>query len=603
MTTPILSLKDVSISFGGKALFKELDMHIYSEDRICLVGKNGQGKSTLMKMIANIYEPDKGYRWQEPYLKIGYLEQNMLANSESSVLDYVLSGFEKKDVENRYLAEMVIAPLNLEASKTISSLSGGQKRRASLAKAIVEKPDLLLLDEPTNHLDIESILWLESYIKSYKGAVLCVSHDRAFLANISNKTFWLDMGELRVLNKGYKGFEDWSTEILEREQRELENMERKMQTENVWLAQGVTARRKRNQRRLNELIVLRERLKQERSRMKKAQDVITLESANKQKASKIAIEFKDVNKIFAGQVILKNFNCSVLYGEKIGVIGYNGSGKTTFLRMIVGELPPDSGIVKIGKSCEMVYFDQLRSEFDPEKSVKQILCPSGNDQVWFRDRFIHVAAYLKRFLFDPKIKDESVATLSGGQINRLLLAKALANPGTLLMLDEPTNDLDMDTLDALQEFLAEYKGTLILVSHDRDFLDRTVLKTLAFEGDGTVIEVIGGYSDYIEYSKKHASDTKVNLAKVSKDAEEIREYKGGKSNKLTYKLQREYELLPKQVENLEKERKEIEQELANNELYAKNPDRFNLLTSRHTAILAEIKQSEEKWLEIVSMME
>ena len=596
MKTPILSLNEAKISFGQKPLFEALDLHIYQGDRICLTGKNGEGKSTIVKLITGEYELDGGKRWVQPGFSIGYLPQESIAQGEKTVIEYVLSGLDKVDDNNKYLADIVLSPLELERNTKLAELSGGQRRRASLARAIVSAPDILLLDEPTNHLDVEAIIWLENYLKSFDGAVLCISHDRAFLNNFSNKVFWLDRGELRVLNKGYKYFDDWSCDIIEQEQKELDNLERKMKLENVWLAQGVTARRKRNQRRLKEVFVMRDKLKADRVRMKNITGEIELEKLAKQKASKIAVEFSNVSHAFGDKVILKNYNDTVLRGEKIGIIGKNGSGKSTYLNMLVGAIEPNVGKVKVGKNIRITYFDQIRSELDKDAAIKDILAPSGNDHLMFRGNFIHVAAYLKKFMFDPKLMHAKASTLSGGQANRLLLAKALADPGNLIILDEPTNDLDVETLDMLQEYLAEYEGTAIIVSHDRDFIDRTVTKTVVFEGEGNVKEVIGGYSDYIAFLEGKSA------AQMPKKQAAAHQNKGEKGAKLTFKLQYEYDNLPKEIKHLEEEIAELEALYNDPDFYSKNAREFARVSAKLKELRASVEEKELRWLEIAQML-
>lgn len=606
MKTPIFTLKEAKIAFGRKPLFENLDLNIFPRDRICLNGRNGEGKSTIIKLITGQYELDGGERWIYPGCKIGYLPQETIANSleHGTVLHYVLEGLEQVDDSNRYLADIVIAPLDLDANAKIETLSGGQKRRVSLARAIVSNPDILLLDEPTNHLDIESIVWLENYLRGFDGAVLCISHDREFLSNFSNKTFWLDRGTLRVLNKSYKFFEDWSCDILEQEQRELENLERKMKLENVWLAQGVTARRKRNQRRLKDLLQMRNQLQDDRSRFKNVTDSIQLEKLEKQKSSKIAVEFKDVSKSFGSFHILSNYSNTLLKGEKIGIVGGNGSGKTTFLRMLVGMEEPDVGQIKLGKNIEITYFDQMRSELDPQKLIKDILAPSGSDHIMFRGSLLHVAAYLKKFMFDPKLMHAKASILSGGQKNRLLLAKALANPGNFIILDEPTNDLDVETLDMLQEYLAQYEGTAIIVSHDRDFIERTVTKIIAFEGGGEIVEVVGGYHDYIRFKERRIKNTvpNTNCGKLVENPVSISSgTKKASKGKLSYKLQREYNLIPNEIKELEGSIKEIERLFAQPNYYLENSADYLESSRKLEESRQLIEKKELRWLEIEEM--
>lgn len=611
MSNPILSVRDSSISFGTKPLFEHLDLNIYDRDRICLVGRNGEGKSTLLKIITGDYELDSGERWILPGTTIGYLPQQPSFHADGKVVDYVMEGIkpEERTENKRYLADIIITPLQLPPDAMLSTLSGGQLRRADLAKALIEEPTLLLLDEPTNHLDIHTIEWLENYLNSYKGALICISHDRAFLKNISNKIFWLDRGELKIHHKGYSEFEDWSIMLLEQEQKELDKMAKKLSEEELWRNQGVTARRKRNQRRLKELYGLRERMQKDKGALNKLNNKIKLDPLAPTLFSKLVIEMDQVNKSYGEKVIMKDFSMRIMRGDKIGIVGNNGTGKTSFLKIMVGDEPPDSGKVKIGKNITVTYFDQKRSSLDPEETLWSTLCPHG-DHVKVGDRMMHVVAYLKNFMFDPKQARDKIMTLSGGQANRLLLAKALADPGSFLVLDEPTNDLDMDTLDMLQEVLSEYKGTLLVVTHDRDFLDNLVTKTILFNGDGEIEEHIGGYSDYIKSvtkisrqkdKKKPTSGdsnaiTQINLNKERGNDEGDK----NKQRKLSYSLQRELDLMPEKIADLEAEISKLEIELAEADLYMLDPEAFYTKSDKLVKAKEQLEQCWLRWQEITA---
>ncbi|MDA0902113.1 MAG: ATP-binding cassette domain-containing protein, partial [Proteobacteria bacterium] len=483
----------------------------------------------------------------------------------------------------------------------------GQLKRADLARTLIENPDLLLLDEPTNHLDFAAIRWLENYLNSYRGTIVCISHDRTFLRNISDKVFWLDRGRIRVCPKGYAHFDDWSQALLEQEERELMNRQKIIELEEEWASRGVKARRKRNMRRLENVKADRERLKADKSLFRQTMQKMELAPLTTELSSKLVAEFIKVNKKFKEdgrkeKVILDNFNLRVLRGDKIGILGNNGSGKTSFLKLLIKELEPDAGKIKLAKNIEISYFDQKRSNLDPQKSLWKTLCPNG-DHIEVMGKNRHVCGYLKDFLFDPKAANDLVGTLSGGQKNRLMLAKTLANPGNCLILDEPTNDLDMDTLDILEEILANYKGTLFVVSHDRDFLDQTVNKVLAFEGDGVVEPYIGGYSDYLEQSKggNLAIDNQGEAKGTTKASDKEPTPKGQK--KLTYKLQYELDNLPRRIEALEKE-------LVNLNAKFSNPDFHNQPSEEKDKILKlsketneELAKLEERWLELAEMKE
>lgn len=618
MSELLLSIQDASVTFGGKPLFENLTMHIHEGDKICLVGKNGAGKTTLMHMITGTRELDGGKRWAVPGLTIGYLQQEVQPNVGQRVFDYILSGLpaELQIEDYHYRVEMMLEPFELTATDTMEMLSGGQLRRAALARALVEEPSILMLDEPTNHLDIGAIEWLENFLRAYRGTLLCVSHDKTFLANITNKIFWLDRGRIRVCPKGFAYFEEWSGMLLEQEERELINRGRIVAQEEAWASQGVKARRKRNVRRLEQMKEARDKLKIEKSQFLKAKSKIELPPLAAADASKIIAEFIKVGKLFTRpggeeKTILDGFNLRIQRGDRIGILGKNGSGKTSFLKLMIGELAPDMGKVKLAPNLEISYFDQKRVDLDPEKSLWGTLCPTGGDYVKVRGKERHVCGYLKDFLFDPKNARDLVGTLSGGQKNRLLLAKILAHPGSLLILDEPTNDLDMDTLEMLEDTLAHYDGTMLIVSHDRDFLDQTVTKILAFEGEGVVEGYIGGYSDYMvatgkslpvkapvksQKPKKSAPvmEPVFHLEQTNSPAVKPSTVKPKLSNKLQYELRE----LPRTIARLEQEINDINVLLADAELYAKDPNLFHNSLRRLVEAQEALDKSETRWLEL-----
>lgn len=602
----LISLEDITLSFGGKPLFEGLNLHVCEGDKICLVGRNGSGKTTLMKLMMQELELDAGKRFALPGITIGYLAQNVPFEQHQTVRCFVLSGLmqENQTEDKLYLADMVIAPLSLDADATMGTLSGGQLRRAALARALVAAPDLLLLDEPTNHLDLGGIEWLEQYLAAYKGAVVCVSHDRAFLANISRKVFWIDRGAIRYCPVGYAEFDDWAEKMLEQEARALQNLQKKFLAEVDWTQGGVSARRKRNIRRLNELRRLREKLRSDKDAYKQRLRKIEADPLVPTPGSKIVVEFKGVSKSFHRNgreiPILRDFHMRIIRGDRIGILGKNGSGKSTFIKLLIGELQPDAGRIFRGKTVDITYFDQNRTDLDPDNTLWKTLCPDG-DYVQFgspeKPRYLHVCAYLKNFLFDPKAARDKVGTLSGGQQNRLLLARALARPGNVLILDEPTNDLDMDTLDMLQEILSDYKGTLIVVSHDRDFLDRTVTEVLAFEGDAMVEGYLGGYTDYQnEKKKRHAPRKQQQEAQRKETASERKP-----RSRLTYKLQHELEKLPGKITALEMELQTLKAALADADLYMKDPGRFDEATQRFGEAQQELAAAEARWLELEAL--
>jgi len=609
MSRLVLSLEEIILTFGGKPLFEGLTLHVNDDDRICLVGKNGAGKTTLMRLITQDLELDGGRRFVLPGTTIGYLAQNVDFLPGQTVKDFVLSGLpkEKQDEQHRYLADMVIAPLGLDAEAVMEPLSGGQKRRAALARALVQDPDILLLDEPTNHLDVQAIEWLEGYLNAYRGALICVSHDRRFLANVSRRVFWLDRGQIKICPYSYDKFEDWLEEHLEHEARALQNLQKKVEAEHDWTQGGVTARRKRNVRRLRELHRLRDKLRHDKAAYQQRLKKIELEALETPNGSKVAAEFKGVSKTFRSDAqsirILDNFSHMILKGDRLGILGKNGSGKSTFLKLLTDEIQPDDGRIFRSKTMEVSYFDQSRSDLDPEKSLWDTLCPDGGQDVFMgtgeNRKSTHVCGYLKKFLFDPKIARNKVGTLSGGQQNRLLLAKILANPGNVLILDEPTNDLDMDTLDMLQDMLADYPGTLIIVSHDRDFLDRTVTEIMAFEGDGEVSVVVGGYSDY-----EREKNAQIQRSASGRDRKEVAakpvtvEVVKPVVIELSFKEEHELKQLPEQIAALQQQADDLRLVLNDPQLYTRDPETFDHVTRAFEKALRQLEKAETRWLEL-----
>ena len=482
-------------------------------------------------------------------------------------------------------------------------------RRCYLARALVEEPDILLLDEPTNHLDIAGIEWLEEFLSTYRGAVLCISHDKAFLANTSEKVFWLDRGGLRVCPYGFGRFEEWQEMMLEQEARELHNREKILAEEIEWASRGVKARRKRNQRRLALVKTEREKLKQDQSAFRNVMKTIKIEPQKKlELPSHIVADFWKTSKSYFDKqnqekVIVKDFSFRLFKGDRIGILGNNGSGKSTFLKLMLKEVEPDKGKIKLSQSTTVSYFDQNRIDLKQSKSLWATLCPDGGEYVNVSGKMRHVCGYLKDFMFDPKRARDDVSTLSGGQQNRLMLAKVLANPGNLLILDEPTNDLDMETLDMLEEVLLNYKGTLLIVSHDRDFLDQTVTKILAFEGEGDIECHVGGYSDYLKYKKER--DAKLGLTepvKPKKNSEKKQEKKEEKpkkiSNKVSFKIKHEYEKLPQKIDDLTVEIQTLEEVMQDSQLYVQDPEKFDKTASRLTQAKEELDAAETRYLEL-----
>jgi ATP-binding cassette subfamily F protein uup len=593
--TPIFYIKDGDLSFADKTVLENLELYISKGDRVCLVGRNGCGKSSLMKVIEGEYELDNGEMFKDPSVSIGYLKQDMKLELVGNIYNFVLSAFEDPQ-GNKFHADIILKQLEINGDMDLRACSGGQLRRVCLAKVLITQPDILLLDEPTNHLDIKIIEWLEGHIKNYPGAVICISHDRTFQEHVSNKVWWIDRGRLRKSNKGFKYYDEWREEIIASEEAVLRKMNRKLEVEQNWLHGGITARRKRNQKRLASLHHLRQTLRAHQSKLKTAKDKLQIELAEEMKKTKFIVDAEGISYNFPGNKLFDNFTFKVKKGEKIGVIGPNGAGKSTLIKILTKELEPVTGKVKHGTNIDITYFDQHRTELIPQYSIKRTLCPGGGDQVFLQDRSMHVAAYLKKFMFDPKTLENKVATLSGGEANRLLLAKALVKPGNFFILDEPTNDLDMDSLEMLLEILADYKGTLIIVSHDRDFLERLVTRTLVFTGEG-IVDLYGGYEDYLKYYKKEDK-----VIKVIKPTAQVPQKKKP-PQKLSYKYARLLEVLPDEIHKLEEQIKELEQLLAQPNLYQENSKKF----SEYSQLLQDIKDNLdskiEQWVEVESMQE
>lgn len=606
MSDLILSVEEASVLIAGKPFFDGLTFHIHAGRKIALVGKNGAGKTTLMNIITGDREIDDGNHFLLAGISTGYMQQQVDPTPGKTVREFVFEGLsdDLEDWDIDYRIEMVIAPLLLNVDDTLENLSGGQLRRAALARALVEEPDILLLDEPTNHMDLELIEWLENYIAGYRGAVLIVSHDRRFLANTTDRVFWLDRGELKVAPKGFAHFEEWSSEMLAQEGRALHNRAKKVEQEIAWANKGVKARVKRNVRRQAEAFQARNELEKDQKAYRRVTSTIDLPPITAEESSKNVAEFFNVGKAYDDLLILDKFNMRIKRKDRIGILGKNGAGKTTFLRMLTGEENPDSGKIKMAKNLTFSYFDQKRSMLQIEKSLKDNLCDEGSDYLDVRGKSRHVCGYLKDFLFDPEDAWRGVHTLSGGQKNRLMLAKILADPGSMLILDEPTNDLDMDTLDMLTDVLKQYDGTLFVVSHDRDFLDQVVTKTLVFEGEGVVEGIIGGYSDYMAFKKAQSAKkapkapekpAKKNAPKTTKDAP------AKEPAEFSYKHKRELELLPKTIKKLEKEITELETRLADPDFYTKDADAFMSASTRLPEAKDELDNAELRWLELEDM--
>lgn len=608
MSAPILQLQDIEFSIGTQHLFQGLNASVLPGAKLSIVGRNGSGKSTLMKMIASagaedrLVEQDQGDIFLQAGIKIAYMPQEPSFPKGKTALDYIL----EQDGVEPYQGEKALDDLGIAYDKSLDSLSGGEGRRVSLAYAMATNPDILMLDEPTNHLDVETIEWLEGFLKSFTGAVILISHDRTFLANVTSQTLWLDQGIVRTLNKGYGHFEEWSEQIIEEEMKSRAKLEKIITQETEWSRGGISARRKRNQGRLKRLYEMREKRSQQLRRLKMAR----LETEIGEKSSRALIEMKRVQKGYGDRVLINDFSTQIMRGDRIGIIGPNGSGKTTLLRMMIGEEKPDSGKIKIGKTLDPLYLDQNRKTLDPTKTLWDTLCPNGGDHIMAQGKARHVVGYLKEFMFKPEQARSPVSTLSGGEKNRLLLAYSLATSSNFMILDEPTNDLDMDTLDRLQDMLADYEGTLVVVSHDRAFLDNVVTSTIVMEGGGNVTEYAGGYKDYIRQSQKQQKKLVANAktpesqkkkAVISVEPPERQAQK--KQKKLSFKHEFALKELPKKIAALTEKVQQVEQALSDPDLYQKDPLKAQDLALELKSLKTQKESHESAWLEIELLKE
>ncbi|WP_169569028.1 ATP-binding cassette domain-containing protein [Sneathiella limimaris] len=604
MAAPILALQDARITFGGGDLFNNISLAVEPGMRIALVGRNGSGKSTLLKAIAGEIELDGGDRFVQTGIRVGYLRQQPEVIAGRSVFDQVYQGLpedlQADGQDYSYLVDQVLEGVGINGDRLLETLSGGEARRVSLAEALVSEPDVLLLDEPTNHLDIKTILWLEEELKTYKGALLIISHDRQFLKNLTNRLFWLDRGKLRTHGKGFAAFEEWSEEILRAEEVETRKLDKRIAEETDWSRKGITARRARNEGRLRALHRMRAERAERTGRVGKAR----LEVASGEKSGKVVVEADGISKFYETaegeqKTIIKNFSTRIMRGDRVGIIGENGAGKTTLLKMLTGELQPDEGVVKLGTNLTPAIFDQQRESLDPEESLWDTLADPGSGQLLVKGEVRHVVAYLRDFLFEEKQAKSPVKSLSGGEKNRLLLAKLLARESNFLVLDEPTNDLDMETLDLLQDMLSSYEGTLILISHDREFLDQLVTSVIAVEGEGRVDEYVGGYTDYVRQRQEQEKPVSSPSKPVQVQAEKPKKARA----KLSYKDQRELDMLPDLLAQLEEQIAKLEAEMSDPNLFAKNPDKFQKVMDALTEAKGKYEQSEERLLELEILQE
>ena len=597
----LLSLKEVIVSYHKKEVFKELDLIIHRKDFIALVGKNGAGKSTLMNVLTENHEIDNGEIWKIDNLKISYFNQNFFFIDEGQSIEKEIYSI-LLDKNEDFQIDIFCNYLGLDKNSLIKNLSGGQKRRVGLIKTLINKSDILLLDEPTNHLDLDTIIWLENYLKRLDCAILCVSHDRQFLKNFTNKIFWIDRSKIKINNHGYADFESWSKALLAQEERELQNRKQFVNIEVNWANKGVKARVKRNTRRLEQARELQQNLDQDISAFKKATKKIEIKLVKDEtKNFRHVAEFHNASFYYhSEQNLLKNFNLKINKKDRIGLLGSNGSGKSTFLKILLGEVALKEGSLKIRKELEFSYFDQLRNDLKDSKPIKKILVPSGGDYLKANQKERHVCSYLKDFHFDPSKANDPVGSLSGGMKNRLLLSKVLANPKSGLILDEPTNDLDTDTLDLVESMLSEYNGTLIVVSHNRDFLDKLVNKILYFKGNGEVLIFNGGYNDFLAHK-----DELIGLPKASqndgKSEEPSKKSNISNKKKITFKLKFELDNLPKEIDQIKEDLKALDKILSNPNLFNEDQDKFIETSEKIGTLQLLLEEKEDRWLELLEI--
>ena len=599
---PLLNLEGIRLTFGGTPLLEGASLMVGPGERIALVGRNGSGKSTLLKIAAGLVEPQEGEVFRQPAATLRYLPQSPDWQGYTTVRAYVEAGLGPADDIGR--AALVLDQLGLTGDEVPSTLSGGEARRAALARVLAPQPDILLLDEPTNHLDLTTIEWLEDELIRSKSAIVLISHDRRFLERVSRATVWLDRGITRRLDRGFAHFEEWRDKLLEEEEREQDRLKNRIAREEHWLRYGVTARRRRNVRRLTELQALRER----RRSYQAAEGRATMAASDASLSGKLVIEATNLEKRYGELTVVRDFSTRILRGDRLGIVGPNGAGKTTLLKMLTGQLEPDAGFVRLGANLEIATLDQNRAALDPAETLAHFLTDGRGETLLVNGQERHVVSFMKDFLFKPEQARTPVRNLSGGERARLVLARLLSRPANLLVLDEPTNDLDMETLDLLQELIEGFPGTVILVSHDRDFLDRTVTSTIAPEGDGRWIEYAGGFSDMMAQRKGEALRRREKSAGSAPRArgtsrEAARPDARQGVRKLSYKQKYALETLPRRIEELSGKIALLEEKLADPALYGRDPDAFSRFTKELDEKSAARERLEEEWLELEILRE
>ncbi|WP_430430798.1 ABC-F family ATP-binding cassette domain-containing protein [Oceanicaulis sp.] len=597
MSAPLLTLTDTRLTFGATPLLTGADLIVRDNERIGLVGRNGSGKSSFLKIAAGIIEADTGERFVHPGSTLRYLPQEPDLAGYDSVITYIRDGLAPGD--DAYRADYLAEHLGLDPEADPATLSGGEARRAALARTLAPQPDILLLDEPTNHLDLPAIEWLESELNAHRGALVLISHDRRFLENLTRQTIWIDRGTTRRLDRGFAHFESWRDEVFEAEELERHKLERQIAREEDWMRYGVTARRKRNVRRVGELQSMKSDLKNWRG----PQGAASLSVSEADRSGKLVIEAEHISKAYDGRPIFTDLSIKIARGDRIALVGPNGAGKTTLIKVLTGQIEPDSGSVKLGTNLEIASLDQRRAALKPEWTVTEAIAPGGGERIEVAGKTKHVQAYMKDFLFSPEQARTPVHALSGGERARLMLARALALPSNLLVLDEPTNDLDLETLDLLEELIGDYNGTALLVSHDRDFIDRTATMTIAWESDGVWQVYAGGYSDMIDQRGEGVKARKAEEKAARASKAKTDKPKTKPSGKLSFKDKHALETLPGEIETIEAKLAQLETELADATLFTKNPERFNAATKEHAQLTEDKAAKEERWLELEMLRE
>ncbi|WGW02761.1 ABC-F family ATP-binding cassette domain-containing protein [Tropicibacter oceani] len=605
---PLLQLTDISLTFGGEPVFDNLSMTVQQGDRVALVGRNGSGKSTLMKVMAGLVEADRGERIVPPGISVGYMEQEPDLSGFETLGDFATSGLDEAEM---YKVERASEGLKFDPARPVATASGGERRRAALAKLMAEEPDLMLLDEPTNHLDIEAIQWLEDELKSTRRAFVLISHDRRFLTELTRATLWIDRGQVRRQETGFAGFEAWRDKTWDEEDTQRHKLDRKIKAEARWAVEGISARRKRNQGRVRRL----QDMRADRAGQIRRQGQAAMDFASGPKSGKKVVEAIGVSHGFGDKPIIRNFSLTVQRGDRVAFVGPNGVGKTTLIRILMGDIQPDAGTIKLGTNLVPAIFDQTRAQLDLDGSLWDNLTSdpdmrvSGqSDQVMVRGQPKHVVGYLKEFLFDERQVRAPVRALSGGEKARLLLARIMARESNLLVLDEPTNDLDVETLDLLQELLDDYDGTVLLVSHDRDFLDRVATQTIAMEGNGQATVYAGGWSDYQSQKAEAAKPAASAAAPADKDKPKApgtapKSKESPSKSGLSYTEKHRLEALPAQIDRLTAEIGKLEQLMADPELFSREPVKFRKATEALAQRQEALARAEEDWLDLAERAE